>query len=125
MSLRHQLALIFVAAGLAFVLVALKPALGHWKPGTEHNRIHAINHAFCGGNVNGCWLGNEALRVAYCESGENLWPSHRNRGPYLGMFQFGPWARARFGFSWSPWEQARAAHRYYRVSGWSGWECKP
>jgi hypothetical protein len=109
------------AVAVAFALIALKPALGHWKPGTEHNRIHAINHAFCG-NVNGCWLGNEAVRVADCES--HLWPYARN-GQYLGLFQFGSWARARFGFSWSPWEQARAAARYYRHSGWSGWACKP
>jgi hypothetical protein len=69
-------------------------------------------------------VGYEALRVAYCESGPNLWPWARN-GQYLGMFQFGAWARENYGFGWSPWEQARAANRYYRVSGWSGWECRP
>lgn len=115
---------ILAAAAVAFVLISLGPARGHWKPNTEHNRIHAINHAFCQGNVNGCWRGNEALRVAYCESGVNLWP-YASNGQYLGMFQFGAWARSEFGFSWSPWEQARAAYRYYRVSGWSGWACRP
>lgn len=118
---------ILVAAFVAFVLISLGPARGHWKPNTEHNRIHAINHAFCQGNVNGCWRGNEALRVAYCESGVNLWNYASNGGTYLGMFQAGPYMRARYGFSWSPWSQARSAYRYYVDSGrdWSPWECKP
>lgn len=116
---------VLVAAIVAFVLIALGPARGHWKPETIHNRQHAINHAFCQGNVNGCWRGNEALRVAYCESGPNLWPYARSSGGHLGMFQFGLWARSEFGFSWSPWFQAKAAYRYYRVSGWSGWACSP
>jgi hypothetical protein len=112
---------LFVLA-LFLALLLAPPAKAHWRPGTEHNRIHAINWAFCDGRVNGCWLGNQAVRVAECES--HLWPYARN-GQYLGMFQFGAWARARFGFSWSPWEQARAARRYHRMSGWSGWGCKP
>jgi hypothetical protein len=114
---------IVVAAVLAYLLISLGPVQAHWRPNTPHNRIHAINHAFCG-QVNGCQLGNEALRVAYCESGVNLWPYARN-GQYLGMFQFGSWARSTFGWSWSPWGQARAAYRYWRVSGWSGWACRP
>jgi hypothetical protein len=114
---------ILAAAFLAWLLITLGPARGHWAPNTVHNRTHAITHAFCH-SLSPCWRGNEALTVARCESGENLW-HYANNGQYLGMFQFGAWARAEFGFSWSPWEQARAAYRYYRLSGWSGWECKP
>jgi hypothetical protein len=37
------------------------------------------------------------------------------------MFQFGAYARARYGFAWSPWVQARAAARMVRVEGWGPW----
>jgi hypothetical protein len=112
---------------LAYLLIALAPARSHYRPFTEHNRVHAINHAFCSGNVNGCWRGNEALRVAYCESGPSLWPYARSSGGHYGMFQFGAFARARYGFRWQPWFQARAAYRYFVDSGrdWSPWSCKP
>lgn len=94
----------------------------HNLPGTEHNRRHAITYAFCH-SLKPCPLGNKALDVAYCESGPNLWPYASNGGAYLGMFQFGSYARARYGFSWSPWKQARSAFAYWRVSGWAPWSC--
>ena len=111
-----------IALGIALgLLIAAFQAKAHFKPNTVHNRIHAINYAFCH-NLSPCALGAKAIDVAYCESGPNLWPYARN-GQYLGMFQFGGYARSAFGFSWSPWEQSRAAYRYWRVSGWAPWQC--
>lgn len=68
--------------------------------------------------------GSQAVRVAKCESGLSEWA--RN-GQYLGLFQMGSYARARYGHAWNPWAQARAAYRYFVASGrgWSPWACKP
>jgi hypothetical protein len=115
--------LLALLGALVVGLILAERVSAHNRPNTEHNRRHAITHAFCG-SLRPCSLGREALRVAYCESGPSLWPYARN-GQYTGMFQFGAWARSAYGFSWSPWEQARAAKRYYNSSGWSGWSCKP
>lgn len=66
----------------------------------------------------------QALHVARCESG--LRPNAQN-GEYLGLFQMGVSERRRFGHGRSAYEQARAAHRYFVLSGrdWSPWSCKP
>jgi len=66
----------------------------------------------------------QALRVARCESGLSVWA--RN-GQYLGLFQMGSYARARYGHSWDAWGQSVAAYRYFVDSGrsWSPWTCKP
>jgi hypothetical protein len=66
----------------------------------------------------------EALRVARCESRLRL--TARN-GQYLGLFQMGTSERRRFGHGGSAYRQAKAAHRYFVVSGrdWSPWSCKP
>jgi hypothetical protein len=116
----------FLAVLAAYLLISLGPARGHWKPNTVHNRTHAITHAFCH-SLKPCWRGNEAVRVARCESGENLWPYARSSGGHYGMFQFGSFARSKYGFRWNPWFQARAAYRYYVDSGrdWSPWTCEP
>ena len=114
--------LVGAAALLAVLLLLGGQGRAHSKPGTVHNRQHAITVAFCH-SLKPCALGNKALDVAYCESGANLWPYARSSGGHLGMFQFGLYARSAFGFSWSPWEQSRAAYRYWRVSGWSPWQC--
>ena len=123
-------------AGAALLLAVLLLVTGqgrtHNLPGTRHNREHAIVHAFCG-SLRPCPLGREAVRVARCESGPNLWPYALNgpwppqpgRETYAGMFQFGSFARSTFGFAFNPWEQARAAHRYFVMAGWSPWQCKP
>jgi hypothetical protein len=108
-----------MVAALFFLALSGK---AHNRPGTEHNRRHAIVYAFCH-SLKPCPLGDKALSVAYCESGPNLWPYASNAGTYLGMFQFGPYARSRFGFSWSPWAQARGAYRYWSVAGWGPWQC--
>jgi hypothetical protein len=115
---RLKMLLLGIALGL---LIGALQARAHFKPGTEHNRRHAIVKAFCH-SYKPCPLGAEALSVAYCESGPNLWPWARN-GQYWGMFQFGSFARATYGFQWGPWAQARSAYRYWAEAGWSPWEC--
>lgn len=63
------------------------------------------------------------LNVAHCES--SLRPWARN-GQYLGMFQMGSSERARFGHDTrNVWTQARAARRYFLISSFGPWECKP
>jgi|SRR5215471_5489809 len=67
--------------------------------------------------------GSEAVSVAYCESRLHVWA--RN-GQYLGLFQMGSFARARFGHGWDAWSQSRAAHRYFLYAGgWGPWSCRP
>jgi hypothetical protein len=65
----------------------------------------------------------EAIAVAWCES--RLLTTARN-GQYLGLFQMGSNERTLFGHGSSPHAQARAAHRYFVLSGrdWSPWGCR-
>jgi hypothetical protein len=71
----------------------------------------------------GGWRGEEAVRVARCESG---FRTHARNGQYRGIFQMGSSERARFGHGSTVMAQARAAHSYYRLAGgWGPWECKP
>lgn len=65
----------------------------------------------------------EALRVAWCESKHYPWA--RN-GQYRGIFQMGDWERRTFGHGSGSWAQARAAWKYFVVSGkdWSPWACR-
>ena len=65
---------------------------------------------------------SEAISVATCES--TLRVTARN-GDYWGLFQFGSFARAHYGFAWDALTQARAAYRYWRDAGWSPWQCQP
>lgn len=110
-----------LVCGIAGALILAGQTWAHNVPNSEHNRRHAIVHAFCH-SLRPCPLGDQALRVAYCESGPSLWPYARN-GQYLGMFQMGDYARSAYGFSWSPWAQARGAYRYWLDAGWSPWSC--
>ena len=66
----------------------------------------------------------DALQVAQCESG---YRTTAQNGQYLGMFQMGSNERQMFGHGSTAIEQARAAHRYFVLSGrdWSPWSCKP
>ena len=68
--------------------------------------------------------GDQAVRVAYCESRLSIWA---HNGQYLGLFQMGYSERAHYGHSWDAWGQARAAYRYFVASGrnWGPWQCKP
>lgn len=111
---------------LAVLLWLSDRSPAHFRPNTEHNRIHAITYAFCH-SLRPCALGYQALRVAYCESGPSLWPWARN-GQYLGTWQMGEWARAyvaQFGapWSWGIWAQSRSASKLQSKLGWSQWSC--
>jgi hypothetical protein len=64
---------------------------------------------------------SKALSVAACES---RFSTGASNGQYFGLFQMGAGERARFGgSSLDPWDQVRAAYAYYRVAGWTPWEC--
>ncbi len=67
---------------------------------------------------------SQAVEVARCESQLNVGASN---GQYIGLFQMGAYARARYGHSGDAWGQARAAYRYFRDSGysWAPWTCRP
>jgi hypothetical protein len=66
---------------------------------------------------------DQALDVAWCES--RFQTTARN-GQYLGLFQMGSNERRLFGHGATAYEQARAAHRYFVLSGrdWSPWGCR-
>jgi len=68
----------------------------------------------------------QALAVSRCETGGTFSTMARN-GQYLGLFQMGSYARARYGHGPDPWTQAEAAFRYFADSGfsWGPWSCKP
>jgi hypothetical protein len=70
--------------------------------------------------------GDQAVAVSSCETGGSFWPGSSN-GQYLGLFQMGSYARARYGHSWEAIGQSRAAERYFIASGrdWSPWQCRP
>ena len=69
---------------------------------------------------------SQAISVARCESG-GTFSVYASNGQYLGFFQMGDYARAKYGHSTIPYYQARAAYAYFKDSGsdWSPWECKP
>lgn len=114
------LAALFAALNVA---VFAGQAYGHWRPRiAHHNASHAVRLAWCGQSNTWCAGARQAWTVAACES--HWWPWAQN-GQYLGMFQMGAWARARYGHANNPWGQARAAHRYWLHAGWSPWECRP
>lgn len=75
-------------------------------------------------DVFGKRYGAQALRVAWCES---RWNPRARNGQYQGLFQMGSWERSRFGHGPTARAQARAAYRYFVVTGrdWSPWSCKP
>jgi hypothetical protein len=64
----------------------------------------------------------KAFDVISCETGGRYNTTARN-GQYLGLFQMGSFARARYGHGSSAFAQARAAHRYYVDAGWGPWSC--
>jgi hypothetical protein len=66
----------------------------------------------------------QALSVAWCES---RYSTTAQNGQYLGLFQMGWSERRLFGHGRSAIAQAKAAHRYFVLSGrdWSPWSCKP
>jgi len=68
----------------------------------------------------------QAFNIVACETG-GAYNTNAQNGQYLGLFQMGSYARARYGHSGTADGQARAAHRYYLDSGrdWSPWSCRP
>ena len=66
----------------------------------------------------------QALNVSWCES---RWNVYARNGQYLGLFQMGAYARARFGHSWTAYGQSVSALRYFRAAGysWAPWTCRP
>jgi len=67
---------------------------------------------------------SQALRVAWCES---RYQTTAQNGQYLGLFQMGSYARARYGHGSDAYTQARAAYRYFIDAGhsWAPWTCRP
>jgi hypothetical protein len=63
----------------------------------------------------------KALSVVRCES--NFYTGASNGGVYLGLFQMGPYARAKYGHSRDALGQTWCAYFYYRDAGWSPWAC--
>jgi hypothetical protein len=84
------------------------------RAGPRKAICHVFGNRYCG----------QALRVARCESGLRL---QAQNGQYLGLFQMGSSERRRFGHGATAYRQAKAAHRYFVLSGrdWSPWSCKP
>lgn len=64
----------------------------------------------------------EAFNIVACETG-GTYSTRAVNGQYLGLFQMGSFARARYGHGDSARAQARAAHRYFLEAGWSPWSC--
>jgi hypothetical protein len=92
---------------------------------SELRRARRLSHAsprvaICGVFGRYC---RQALAVAWCESGHQT--TARN-GQYLGLFQMGTYARDIAGHGNTAYEQARAAYRFFVLSGrdWSPWSCR-
>jgi hypothetical protein len=125
--LAKRIAFILIFIWFVWAIGRAADAEAHYNPGV-HNTRHAINLAWCGKSNTYCGASSEAWAVARCETGGtfSVWA---NNGQYLGLFQMGDYARARYGHGRDPWTQARAAHRYYVASGrdWSPWDprCRP
>ena len=83
------------------------------------NRGPSVQGVICRVFVGHC---SEALNVARCESNFNV---YARNGQYLGLFQMGEFARAKYGHSWNAWGQSRSAYRYFLDAGWSPWACRP
>lgn len=130
--MRYKSRLIAIVCGAVLACGSYAGAASaHWAPKVKHhNTRHAINLVWCGSSNNYCGSSHEAWSVVRCETGGtfSVWARNSNppagdQGDYLGLFQMGDYARNTFGHAWNPWGQARAAHRYYRESGWHPWEC--
>lgn len=131
--------LLIVTALVLLILLITSDAKAHYQPGT-HNAVHAIQLAFCGKANRECFVGNQAITVAKCES-SYYWsqgiphlavgPKDEHGIPRKGMFQFGSSERKEFGYGPDPWSQAWATRRMYRQSisdygdGWHRFACKP
>jgi|SRR5262252_5172024 len=105
---------VLAAILLAFFAFAIPATAG--SP-TEHNYNARVIRKVFG------QYGDQAVRVAYCESRLEVWA---RSGQYYGLFQMGSFARAKYGHAWNAWAESRAAYRYFRdAHGWGPWSCKP
>jgi len=112
---RNTLAIIAFVIALGFAFAFSQPSDGATESTPRSLDICAVfGDRYCG----------EALRVAWCES---RFDTEARNGQYRGIFQMGSWERRRWGHGRTALAQARAAHRYFVVTGkdWSPWECKP
>jgi hypothetical protein len=68
-------------------------------------------------------LRQAAYNVAWCESSGR--PGVANKYGFKGLFQFGSraWRVYGAGNIFNGYDNSAAAYRYYKASGWSGWEC--
>lgn len=101
---------------IILTIALLFTAIAEARPAPSH-----IRRATC--QVFGRYC-QQALNVASCETG-GTFNVYAKNGPYLGLWQMGSYARAKYGHSWTPLGQARAAYRYFVDSGrdWSPWSC--
>jgi hypothetical protein len=106
--------------------------LGRWDPGI-HNVQNAVYYAFCGHQYRECGLGDQAWRVAGCETGRT-YSTWAENGQYKNIFQMGTHERELFGWHTvgsSPWVAAKSAKSYYDYEvrhgywGWHPWSCHP
>jgi hypothetical protein len=116
-SARQRLAVTRAKAARARAALAAKKASARRLASVATSPRAAICHVF-GPDC------QEALAVSRCESG---YRTTAQNGQYLGLFQMGASERRLFGHGDTALEQAKAAHRYFVVSGrdWSPWSCKP
>jgi hypothetical protein len=103
-------------------LIVAHDARSHYVPG-DHNTLHAITWGFCGKQYRECAAGEEAKRVAYCETGKtyNVYSKSRN-GLWWGLFQQGSFSRGFGNWRWNAWAQADSAYRAWRANGFC-WTC--
>lgn len=96
---------------------AIKHNQSHHNRCNKHTPVLRAIHCAFGDR----WY-NEAVAVARCESGLR---TTAVTGRFHGLFQMGDAERLRFGHGASAYEQALAARRYHRLSGWSPWsQCR-
>lgn len=66
-----------------------------------------------------------AVRLVECETGGTFDPTivgnSRGADPYYGLFQFGAYARSRYGFGWDAASQIYAAKRMRDAESWTPW----
>jgi hypothetical protein len=109
-----------VRRAVAGVVVAIALALV-WTSSASCSSSSRVRAIIC--KTFGRYCG-QALRVAWCESRYRVGAVN---GQYRGLFQMGRRERARYGNGFGPWNETRAAFRYFVASGrdWSPWECRP
>lgn len=106
-----------VVAWLIVVVAFYAPAKAEGLTAEQRRAKRAIKDVFPDRHE------DDAVAVAWCES--RLDPDARN-GQFRGVLQMGAWERRTFGHGPGAYAQARAALKYFRVTGsdWSPWACR-